>query len=89
MFQDGEVQQYAANTIDENIYYQVYEYGYGYQLMDHIINHKLDGREFPKSEEFTVSRNVKRSCKQTNKGWYLLVQWKDCTNSWVPLREMK
>ena len=57
--------------------------------MDHISNHKSDGRAFPKSEAFTVSRNGKRACKQTTKGWYLEVQWKNGTNSWVPLMEMR
>ena len=80
MFPDGWVHQYAANTIAKNIYYKVDKEGHQYLLMDHISNHKSDGREFPKSEAFTVSRNGKRACKQTTKGWYLEVQWKDGTN---------
>ena len=89
MLPDGAVHQYVANTIAENIYSQVDGYGHLYQLMDHIRNQKSDGREFPKSEAFMVSRNGNRARKQTTKGWYLEVQWKDCTSSWVPLRDMK
>ena len=57
--------------------------------MDHIRNHKSDGISLPNSEAFKVSRNVNRARKQTNKGWYLEEQWKDGTNLWVPLRDMK
>ena len=60
MFQDGLVHQYTANTIAENIYSQVSEEGHIYQLMNQIISHKSDGRAFPKSEVFTVSRNGNR-----------------------------
>ena len=57
--------------------------------MDHIKNHKSDGRAFPKSEAFTVSKNGNRARKQTTRGYYLEVQCKDGTNSWVSVREMK
>ena len=89
MFPDGLVHQYMANTIAESIYYQLDEYCHRYQLMYRIIIHKSDGRAFPKSEAFTVSRNRNRARKQTTKGWYLEVKWKYGTNAWVPLREMK
>ena len=89
MFPDGAVHQYEAKAIAENIYSQVDEDCHQYQLMDHINNHKSYGRALPKIKAFTVPRNRNRARKQTTKGWYLEVQWKDGTNSWVPLREMR
>ena len=89
MFRDVSVHQYAAKTIAKNIYSQVDEDGHQYQLIDHISKHKSDGRELPKSEALPVSRNGNIARTQTTKGLYLDVQWRDGTNSWVPLQEMK
>ena len=86
MFPYGAVHQYVANTIAYNIYSQVDEDDHRYQLMYHISNHMSDGISLPKSEAFMVSRNGNRNHKINTKGWYLEVQWKDGTNSWVPLR---
>ena len=71
MFPDGAVNKYEEKTIPENKYSQVDENCHPYQLMDHINNHKLDGRALPNSEAFKVSRNINSSCKQTTKGWYM------------------
>ena len=49
MFPDGAINQYAANTISDNIYYKLDEEGHQYQLLDHISNHKSDGRALSKS----------------------------------------
>ena len=89
MFPDGSVKAYAANIIAENIYSQVDEDGFRYQLIDHIIGHRKDGKALPKSEAFTVSKNGNKVRRQTTKGWEFEVQWKDGTESWVPLRELK
>ena len=75
MFPYGSVHHYTTNTIAKNMYSQVDENGQRYQLMDHISNHKTDGRVLPKIEAFTVSRNGNRACKQTTKECYLEVQW--------------
>ena len=50
MFPDGAVHQYTAKTIAENIYSQVDEGGHRYKLIDHIRNHKSDGRALTKSD---------------------------------------
>ena len=89
MFPDRAVNKYEGKTITENKYSQVDENCHRYQLMDHINNHKLDGRALPKSEVFTVSRNGNRPRKQTTKGWYLEVHCKDGKYSWVALQDMK
>lgn len=89
LFPDGSIQQYSANTIAENIYSQVDEDGHRYQLMEHILDHRSDGRAVRKEDAFTVSRNGSKSRRQTTRGWYLQVQWKDGTDSWVSLRELK
>ena len=89
MFPDGSVQQYAANSIAENIYSQIDSDGHRYQLMDHIMGHRTDGRAVARSEAFIVSKNGNKTRRQTTKGWYFQIQWKDGTDSWVPLKELK
>ena len=36
-----------------------------------------------------MSSNGNRTRKRTTKGWYIQVQWKDGTDGWVPLKELK
>ena len=89
MFPDGSVSQYAANIIAENIYSQIDEDGYRYQLLESILDHRKDGRAIPKSEGYVVSKNGNKARKQTTKGWYFKVKWKDGTDSWVALKDLK
>ena len=56
MFPDGSVKQYAANIIAENIFTQINEYGYRYQLLRNIVNHKKDETAVEKGNEFIVSK---------------------------------
>ena len=89
MFPDGSVSQYAANIISENIYSQIDEDRYPYQLLECILDHRKDGRAVPKSERYMVSKNGNKARKQTTKGWYFKVKWQDGTDSWVALKDLK
>jgi len=89
MFPDGTVKQYAANIIAENIFSQVDEYGYRYQLLRNIISHKKDDTAIEIGNEFTISKNGNKSRKHTTKGWFFEVEWADGTSSWVKLKDLK
>lgn len=89
MFPDGAVQQYAANTIAENIFSQVDEEGYRFQLLDHIIDHKKDHTAVEKGDAYVYDKKGNKSLRRTTKGHYFLVAWKDGTESWIPLKELK
>ena len=56
MFSDGSILKYAANIIAENIFSQVDEDGYRYQLLDHIIDHKSNGQAIQPEDAFAVLR---------------------------------
>ena len=77
MFPDGAVQQYAANIIAENLIGQVDDDGHRYLCLDQILDWRVDG-----SEE-------KEKGKKTTKGHQLHVAWRDGTESWIPLKDMK
>jgi len=87
-FGDGEVLEYAANVIAENLYSQVDTEGRRYILLDSIIDHARNGQATLKDDEF-VTKNGRRHRRITTKGWKLCVQWKDGSTSWEPLRTLK
>jgi hypothetical protein len=88
-FPDGNVQEYAANVIAEHLYSQVDDKGCRYLLMDEIVDHRKDGLAVAADDLcYTDKRGVKQM-RRTTKGWQLLLQWKDGSNTWIPLRDLK
>ena len=88
-FTDGSIENYFANVIAENMYAQIDDEGRQYQLLDEIADHRSDGTALRVENGFTVSRNGNRVPKQTTRGWYLLVNWKDGSSDWVKLKDIK
>jgi hypothetical protein len=41
------------------------------------------------ADGFTTSRNGRKHHRKTTKGWELLVRWKDGTETWTPLKDLK
>ena len=89
-FSDGTVKEYAANLIAENILTQVDSEGYSMTMMDGIVDHRVDpSQAVPKEEKYVqTKRGQKRLCVTTS-GWTLLVRWKDGTETWILLKDMK
>jgi len=79
-FPDGDVQEYYANVIAENLFSQVDSEGRQMLLMESISDHKKDEQAI-KKEHWKGG--------PTTKGWKLLVQWKDGTEDWIPLKDLK
>ena len=89
MFPDGSIQQYGANIIAENIYSQVDEEGHRFLIMDEIIDHRKGDEAIEKADGYTTNQYGKRSRRITTKGWSFLINWKDGSQSWVPLKDVK
>ena len=89
MFPDGSIQQYAANLIAENIYSQVDKDGHKQTLIGEIVDHRKEDTAYDKANGFVTDKYGNKSCHTTTKGWKLLVNWKDGTQSWIPLTEVK
>jgi hypothetical protein len=88
-FLDGHKEAMAANTIAENMFAQVDEEGNRHVILEEIIDHRTDGHAVTMDDAFiTNSRGVKRR-RDTTKGWQLLIQWKDGSTNWVPLKDIK
>ena len=89
-FPDGQVKDYAANVIAENMLTQVDSDGFALTMMDGIINYERDDAVvIPKSDAYLVTRCGRKRHRRTTVGWKLLVKWSDGSESWVPLKDMK
>ena len=88
-FPYGSIQQYAANIMAENLDSQVDEEGFRYLLMDEIVDHKVDESAVRKEDGHTIDKTGRKRKRLTTKGWSFLVQWKDGTQSWLLLKDMK
>ena len=89
MFPDGAVKQYAATVIAENMWAQVDHEGHQYLLLDHITDHRSDDTAIKKDDQYIVTKRGKRHLRQTTKGWSLCVLWKDGSQQWISLKDLK
>ena len=88
-FPDGQVREYAANVIADNILSQVDDDGFSHTLMEGIIDYKRDETAVPMIDKWLVTRTGQRRLRKTTKGWKLLVRWKDGTENWIKLCDLK
>ena len=88
-FSDGEKISLEANAIAENMFSQVDEKGHCHVIMDEIIDFCTDGTQVSKDGAFVTLRYGAKRRKDTTKGWEVLVQWKDCSNTWNELKDVK
>ena len=88
-FPDGQIKEYAANVIAENILSQVDDEGFGHTLLSSIVDYKKDITAVPMAEKYiSINKRQPKLCK-TTKGWKLLVEWKTGNRTWIPLKDLK
>jgi hypothetical protein len=88
-FPDGEVREYSANVIAENIYAQSDIDGHSYNILDGIVDYERDPSAVAKSDKYITTKSGQRRLRKSTKGWKLLVAWKDGSEQWIPLSVMK
>ena len=88
-FPDREIKEYAANGIAENMLSQVDNEGFTITLLDSILDYKKDGSAVDKNEQYATTKGGGRRVRKTTCRWKLLVQWKDGSEQWIPLKDMK
>ena len=88
-FPDWEVKEYSANVIAENLLSQVDDKGFKLTIFDSIIEYTKDDSAIEEKDlYFRTSSGTKRMRKTTH-GLKFLVLWKDGSDTWVPLKDMK
>ena len=88
-FPDGQVKEYAANVLAENLLSQIDSEGFSNTLFDGIVDFKKDDTATEKADRFLVTKRGQRRLRQTTVGWKLLVTWKDGSETWLPLKILK
>ena len=89
-FPDGQVKEYAANIIAENMLTQVDSDSMSTTLMEAIVDHRRDDEKaLQHHDKYVHTKNGRRHLRKTTKGWELLIKWKDKSESWIKLADMK
>ena len=89
-FADGEIHEYTANLIAEGMLAQVDTEGNHLQLMEGIVDWKRDNSvAIPKVDKYVYNKHGRWRLRKTTQGWWLLVKWKDQSESWMRLTDMK
>ena len=86
---DGSISEYNTNVLLENLYEQVDDNGNQYNIFDSIIDHRKNDDTISKEDGYIISQNGVRRKIITTKGWELNVRWKDGSESWIPMNEIK
>jgi hypothetical protein len=87
-YPDGDVAEYAANVIAENMYSQCDSEGNQFLLMKAIVDHRKDGHALEKADMWIQVGSNKHK-RKTTKGWHLCIEWRDGTTSWERLADVK
>ena len=88
-FPDGEVREYSANILAENMYAQVDADGHTHTMLDSIIDYSKDGNAVSKEDGYVITKRGRKRRRMTTAGWMLNVLWKDGSEQWIPLAIMK
>ena len=89
-FSDGQVKEYGANIIAENMLTQVDSDGYSLSLMDSIIDHRTDpSQAIPIEDKYITTKSGQKWLWKTTEGWKLLIKWKDKSKVSINLAVMK
>jgi hypothetical protein len=89
-FPDGQLKEYAANIIAENMLTQVDSDGYSLMMMEAITDHRKDDTiAVPKTDKYLTTPSRQKRMRTTTVGWSLLVKWADGTEFWIRLKDLK
>jgi hypothetical protein len=89
-FPDGQLKEYAANVIAENMLSQVDSDGYSLSMMKAITGYRKDAPvAMPKTDKYLTTPSGQKRIRKTTVGWSLLVKWANGTESWIPLKDLK
>ena len=86
---NGEQTSLAANNIAENLFAQIDNEGNRQVLMDEIIGHRSNEHAVKQQDVFMITKMGTKRCRETTKGWELLIRWKDSGTDWVALKDIK
>jgi hypothetical protein len=87
-FPGGRSDEYTANIIAENMYAKCDAEGMQYNLVEGLIDHKIDVHDVDHADMY-IKHGSNTKVRKTTKGWQLCVEWKDGTIGWERLADLK
>lgn len=88
-FLDGVIKEYAANIIAGNMYTQVDPQGYSHTILDCILDFKKDDTTLSKDDMYINTKSSRHCTTQSTSRWKFLIQYKDVSEQWLPLKFLK
>ena len=64
-------------------------HGFTTKILDQVQRHRNTDEAIEKSDGYTKDSKVRRSRKITTKGYDLLTKFRDGSESWIPLADLK
>ena len=88
-FDDGQIKEYSATAIAENILSQVDDDGFSSPMFRAIVGHRKNDNAVGKNDRYVQDRHGRKRPRKTTKGWELEVLWSNGSNSWIELKHLK
>ena len=89
-FVDGQVWEYSAIVIAQNMLTRVDSEGFSTSLMEGIVDCcKDESVAVTKTDKYVYTKSGQWQLRKTTAGWDMLVRWKDQMESWIKLSDMK
>ena len=89
MFIDGTVQQLAANRITLSMYELVDSEGFTTKILDQVQRHQKTDEAIDKSDGYVKDSKGRISRRITTNGYDFLNKFRDGSESWIPLADLK
>eukprot|EP00536_Pseudo-nitzschia_multiseries_P015983 jgi/Psemu1/44457/gm1.44457_g len=86
---DGSLKEYTANIVAESLYSSVDKDARLFTLLDELIDHEKDCTALSTDNATTTAKNGQTSNKPTTRSWRILASWKDGSNCWCKLSDVK
>ena len=88
-FLDGYKAAMSANAIAENLFAQVEPDGTRQLVLDEVIDARVTREAIKKNDPSITAASNRGHPFPTTKGWELLIRWKDGSETWSPLKDLK
>ena len=88
-FPDGEIREYGANIIAENMFSQIDNNGHYSTKLNSIITYKRNDKAVHKNDKYFITKRGRKHLRKTTDGYNLQVQWQDGSRQWTSLAKLK
>jgi hypothetical protein len=88
-FPEGDIKEYAANIIAENLLNQGDDDGFSITKLQSIVDHRTTNEALHGDDMYALYHQGQKRIRKSTVGWQLLVQWHNHTKQWVPLSILK